>query len=164
MNESSLFFLLVNICACKITNDMIFVLWLEIRTKVVVNLVAYVCLFQLHYSVNLLELECIANLLVVRICSVLLQLRILYFEFVQSLHHINEYNGSSIDLELPYYLFPCVTNVDLIVAVTLKMVELTILELSDWACWSLVKLSCASVSLIDANFFQDNSIGLQLLI
>jgi hypothetical protein len=87
------FFLLVNICACKITNDMIFVLWLEIRTKVVVNLVAYVCLFQLHYSVNLLELECIANLLVVRICSVLLQLRILYFEFVQSLHHINEFGS-----------------------------------------------------------------------
>jgi hypothetical protein len=37
-------------------------------------------------------------------------------------------------LELPYSFFSHVTNVDLIAVVILKMVDLTILELSDIAC------------------------------
>ena len=134
--------------ACKITDDMIFVLWLEITSKVVVNLVAYVCLFQLHYSANLFELECIANLHIVRICSVLLHVRICtlnLFSLCRISMNMDLKNRILQQLKLcknimslrrtriTILIFPCGTNVDLTV-VTLNIVELTILELSNRAC------------------------------
>jgi len=127
MNESSLFFACE---ACKITDDMIFVLWLEITSKVVVNLVAYVCLFQLHYSANLFELECIANLPVVKICSVLLQVRICtlnLFSLCRISMNMDLKNRILQQLKLcknimslrrtriTILIFPCGTNVDLTV-------------------------------------------------
>jgi hypothetical protein len=75
---------------------------------------------------------------------------VLFFCFASSvslLKSIGDHRG-----ELPYSFFPVLPML-ISLPLTLKIVELTILELSDRACWSLVKLPYVSMSLIDANFF-----------